>query len=230
MGAVRVMQEEKFLLIPYSVTFGQWCVVVGKYLDDHPEKWNSGAEVLVLSAMGEVWPGTPPVAGRARGTAVNRLPALRSFIVAVGVYGQDVGFSPGGTALAVVEKAISAAKSEVLMACYEFTSRDVAEALEAAAHRGVKVRIVADWKAAQDRFSQVPVLQAAGIPVGLDRLYAIMHNKFLVIDGDSVETGSFNYTVAADKHNGENALVLWDVPEIAGQYAAEWGRLWAESQ
>ncbi len=59
MGAVRVMQEEKILLIPDSVTFGQWCVVVGKYLDDHPEKWNSGAEVLVLSAMGEVWPGHP---------------------------------------------------------------------------------------------------------------------------------------------------------------------------
>ena len=42
----------------------------------------------------------------------------------------DVGFSPGGTALIVVEKAISAAHSEILMACYEFTSRDIAEALE----------------------------------------------------------------------------------------------------
>ena len=64
----------------------------------------------------------------------------------------DVGFAPGGTALLVVEKAIGAAKSEILMACYEFTSRDLAEALEAAAHRGVKVRIVADWKVSRDRF------------------------------------------------------------------------------
>jgi hypothetical protein len=31
----------------------------------------------------------------------------------------DIGFSPGGSALAVVEKAIVAAKSEILMACYE---------------------------------------------------------------------------------------------------------------
>ncbi len=161
---------------------------------------------------------------------MNRLPALLLFIVAVGVYGQDVGFSPGGTALAVVEKAIGAAKSEILVAAYEFTSRDVAEALKAAAHRGVKVRIVADWKAAQDRFSQVPVLQDAGIPVRLDRLYTIMHNKFLVIDGDSVETGSFNYTTAVDRHNAENALVLWNVPQLAGQYAAEWERLWTESK
>ena len=52
----------------------------------------------------------------------------------------DIGFSPGGSALAVVEKAIGAAKSEILMGCYEFTSRDIAEALENTAHRGVKVR------------------------------------------------------------------------------------------
>ena len=31
----------------------------------------------------------------------------------------DIGFSPGGSALAVVEKAIGAAKSEILMASYE---------------------------------------------------------------------------------------------------------------
>lgn len=97
-------------------------------------------------------------------------------------------------------------------------------------HRGVKVRIVADWKASHDRFSQIAVLKAAGIPVRLDGVYAIMHNKFMVIDGNLLETGSFNYTTAADKHNAENALVLWNVLQLAAQYAAEWARLWAESQ
>ena len=153
--------------------------------------------------------------------AQTPLPSTASF---------DVGFSPGGTALAVVEKAISAAHSEVLVACYEFTSRDIAEALEAAAHRGVKVRIVVDWKASHDRFSQTVILQDAGIPVRLNRRYSIHHNKFMVIDGVSLETGSFNYTTAAIKHNAENALVLWNVPQIAQVYAAEWERLWEESQ
>jgi phosphatidylserine/phosphatidylglycerophosphate/cardiolipin synthase-like enzyme len=102
--------------------------------------------------------------------------------------------------------------------------------LEAAAHRGVNVRIVADWKASHDRFSQIGILQDAGIPVRLDQHYAIHHHKFLVIDGTSLETGSFNYTTAAVKHNAENALVLWNVPEIAQIYAKEWGRLWEESQ
>ena len=142
----------------------------------------------------------------------------------------DVGFSPGGSSLVVVEKAIGAAKAEILMACYEFTSRDIAEALEAAAHRGVKVRIVADWKAAQERFSQTRVLRDAGIPVRLDHRYAIHHHKFMVIDGISLETGSFNHTTAAIKHNAENALVIWNVPQLARVYETECDRLWEESK
>jgi len=153
--------------------------------------------------------------------AQTPLPSAASF---------DVGFSPSGTALAVVEKAIAASKSEILMACYEFTSREIAEALEAAAHRGVKVKIVADWKASHDRFSQIGILEDAGIPVRLDRRYAIHHNKFMVVDETTLETGSFNYTSAAVQHNAENALVLWNVPQIAEIYAKEWERLWEESK
>ncbi len=141
----------------------------------------------------------------------------------------DVGFSPGGSSLAVVEKVIRSAKPKILMACYEFTSRDIAEALEDAAHRGVKVRIVADWKAAHDRYSQTGILKDTGIPVRLDRHYAILHHKFMVVDGATLETESFNYTFGATKHNAENALVLWNVPQIADVYAREWERLWKES-
>jgi phosphatidylserine/phosphatidylglycerophosphate/cardiolipin synthase-like enzyme len=101
--------------------------------------------------------------------------------------------------------------------------------LESAAHRGVKVRIVADFKASHEQFSQVGILRDAGIPVRLDHRYAIFHHKFLVIDRETLETGSFNYTTAAIKHNAENAIVLWNSPSIAEAYATEWQRLWNES-
>ena len=94
----------------------------------------------------------------------------------------------------------------------------------------MKVRIVADWKASRDRSSQIAALQAAGIPVRLDHRYAIEHDKFMVIDETDLETGSFNYTAAAVKSNAENALVLWNVPEIARTYASEWERMWEESK
>jgi phosphatidylserine/phosphatidylglycerophosphate/cardiolipin synthase-like enzyme len=142
----------------------------------------------------------------------------------------DLGFSPGGSSLDIVLKAISSAKSTLDIACYEFTARDIAAALEAAAHRGIKVRVVADYKAAHNRYSQIPVLKAAGIPVRLDDHYAIFHHKFMVIDSVSVETGSFNYTTAAIEHNAENALVLWNILPIATRYTTEFEHLWAESQ
>ena len=65
----------------------------------------------------------------------------------------DLGFSPGGTSLEVVLKAINASKTSLLIACYEFTDRDIAEAIESAAHRGVNIRVVAEIKDAQEKYS-----------------------------------------------------------------------------
>ena len=37
-------------------------------------------------------------------------------------------------------------------------------------------------------------MRDAGIPIRINSYYAIMHDKYMVIDGKTVETGSFNYT------------------------------------
>ncbi|MDA8427589.1 MAG: phospholipase D family protein [Treponema sp.] len=182
----------------------------------HPSSRKAG--VIALAAT--VFLGLFGLGAAPKAQAQTPLPAGSSY---------DLGFSPGRSSLAVVRKAIAAARSTLLVAAYEFTSRDLAEALEAAAHRGVKVRIVADWKAANDRYSQIRVLAAAGIPVRLDKRYAIFHHKFMVIDGDSVETGSFNYTYAAVERNAENALVIWHARPLAEAYGREWERLWEEA-
>ena len=46
------------------------------------------------------------------------------------------------------------------------------------------------------------------------------HNKFAVIDQDKVITGSYNWTLKAEK-NWENLLIL-DCPELAKLYVREW--------
>ena len=60
-----------------------------------------------------------------------------------------------------------------------------------------------------------------GIPVQIDAKHAIAHNKIMVIDGQTVITGSFNFTTAAEEHNAENLLVIRS-PELAAKYAANW--------
>ena len=47
-----------------------------------------------------------------------------------------------------------------------------------------------------------------------------MHNKFCVIDGKHVITGSYNWTHRA-KSNDENITVFSDNPEIASRFLKE---------
>ena len=129
----------------------------------------------------------------------------------------ELGFWPGGTSLTVVLHGIEAAKTSLLVACYEFTSRPIAQALIDAAHRGVRVAIVADYKASLERYSLIGFLAKSGIPVRRDSRYAIEHDEFVLIDSEDIESGSFNYTSAAFQSNAQNALVLWHVPDIAAQ-------------
>jgi len=57
--------------------------------------------------------------------------------------------------------------------------------------------------------------------VRIDAKHAIAHNKIMVIDGEVVITGSFNFTKAAEEHNAENLLVIRDAA-LAERYAANW--------
>jgi phosphatidylserine/phosphatidylglycerophosphate/cardiolipin synthase-like enzyme len=136
-------------------------------------------------------------------------------------------FSPGD-AQELVLSTITGAEKSILVAAYSFTSRPVAEALVEAHKRGVDVRVVADAKSNGTKYTAVTYLANQGVPVRTNSSYAIMHNKFLVIDSRHVQTGSYNYTAAAAGRNAENVLVARDAPEIAARYAEEWQRLWEE--
>lgn len=140
------------------------------------------------------------------------------------------GFSPGGTAIANVLAAIRSARASIDVAAYSFTSKDVATALDSASRDGIRVRVVADAKDNGGRYSAVTWLQHKGIPVRLNGHYAIQHNKFMVIDGRTTQTGSFNYTASANKRNAENTVVIWNEPVTAGAYQDEFNRLWQESR
>jgi phosphatidylserine/phosphatidylglycerophosphate/cardiolipin synthase-like enzyme len=106
----------------------------------------------------------------------------------------EVGFSPSGAAHELVIRAIQLARHSIRMAAYSFTSKEVARALVDAHRRGVDVRVVLDDSQKSERYTGATFLANAGIPTRTSSRYAIMHNKFLVVDGRHVQTGSFNYT------------------------------------
>ncbi|HDR9474408.1 phospholipase D family nuclease [Burkholderia multivorans] len=140
----------------------------------------------------------------------------------------EVGFSPAGTALPLIVRGIERARTSIHVAAYSFTSKPIAAALVAAQRRGVRVAVVADKAQNSRGYSAVWFLANQGVPVRLNDRYQDQHNKFMVIDGSDVETGSFNFSSSASYKNAENVLLLKNVPRIAAQYEAEWDRLWQE--
>jgi phosphatidylserine/phosphatidylglycerophosphate/cardiolipin synthase-like enzyme len=142
----------------------------------------------------------------------------------------EVAFSPNAGATELVVQTINSAQTSIRVAAYGFTSKPIIGALILAHQRGVDVEIVLDKSNAEARYPEGRSLVEQGIPVRLDYRYAIMHDKFVVIDGKTVETGSFNLTAAAEHSNAENVIVLHDYPDIAARYTVEWQRLWDESQ
>ena len=143
----------------------------------------------------------------------------------------EVAFSPAGGATDLVVKAIVSAKQSIHVAAYSFTSRPIAKALGEARRAGVDVDVVVDHEQInKGSHSVVSYLLSMNIPVRVDIIHTLQHDKYMVIDGKTVETGSFNYTAAAEQHNAENVLVLWNAPQLAAAYADNWKSLWDQAE
>lgn len=141
----------------------------------------------------------------------------------------EVGFSPEGSARQLVMNTISDAQQSIRMMGYNLTSADIAKALAMAERRGVDVQIILDKRENQNRYSKAALnlLTNSGVKVRLTDTYPIHHDKVIIADQKTVETGSFNYTKAAEYKNSENALVLKDMPEVAQVYLQHWQSRWA---
>ncbi|MDE2510638.1 MAG: hypothetical protein KGL74_05905 [Elusimicrobia bacterium] len=135
-------------------------------------------------------------------------------------------------------RAIDATKKTLDIAIYELAIREVRDALVRAKDRGVKVRIVMDQghlfpeKATGRRTPEVQSLVDAGFDLKMLRggdAYGIMHNKFAVFDGALLETGSYNWTRAADVQHFENALFDDDATRIAS-YQNYWNWMWTNAK
>lgn len=136
----------------------------------------------------------------------------------------SVCFTPPEDCTSRIEREIGAARQEVLVQAYGFTSRPIADALVAAHDRGVSVRVILDGAAAASEDAAIArQLARARIPVQVDDPSGIAHNKVMVLDRSSVITGSFNFTRSAEDRNAENLVVLRD-PALAEAYAANWQR------
>jgi len=139
-----------------------------------------------------------------------------------------VYFSPNGGCQEAVLAEIKKAHASIDIAMYSLTSREIAQAIVAAKDRHVKIKITLDAGQIKDHYSKCRYLIGKGVNVKFHMGPGLMHDKFAVIDDEAVLTGSFNWTITADKKNAENLLEITD-SGIAQKYTKQFKHLWAQS-
>jgi phosphatidylserine/phosphatidylglycerophosphate/cardiolipin synthase-like enzyme len=145
-------------------------------------------------------------------------------------------FSPVGKCSAYIVREIEAAKKEILVAIYAFTSDELADAVVQARKRGIVVQIVIDRefdmsngksKGKLLESQKISLKRISGVKSSTaEKEAGLMHQKFAVIDRRIVFTGSYNWTRSADVLNDENLLLFRDAGPLAEEYRKAFFRLW----
>lgn len=139
-----------------------------------------------------------------------------------------VFFCPRDACAEQLIQRINSADKNIFIAIYSFTHDGISDALLAAKKRGVEIEVVFDYDQSANASSDDEKLIAEGIKVAKRNGSGYMHNKYSVIDGNFVATGSFNYSQNADTRNDEN-LVFIQSSDIAAKYKVDFDRLWSVS-
>lgn len=142
----------------------------------------------------------------------------------------DVYFSPEDQVEEALVQLVDEATTSIYFLAYSFTSDPLGEAVRERAAAGVKVAGVMD----SDQFgsnlgTEYDAFRADGLAVRLDGNPGQMHDKLIIIDGQVVIVGSYNFTRSADTTNDENLLVIRD-PQVAAQSTLEFTRIYSQAK
>jgi phosphatidylserine/phosphatidylglycerophosphate/cardiolipin synthase-like enzyme len=136
-------------------------------------------------------------------------------------------FSPEDEVMAKLVALVGSAKKSVHYIIFTYTHLDLSNAMIARAKAGVQVSgVIEDRGASQGAL--VPLF-CAKLPVKTDGNKYTMHHKVIIIDGETVITGSYNFTKSADDSNDDNVLVIHS-PAVAALYEQEYQKLYASGE
>lgn len=121
-----------------------------------------------------------------------------------------------------VSDVIDSAESYCYVAIYGLNRERIVDSLIAAKVDGVDVRVVTDtdYRYKTGYTWAYDELASYGIPVVCDGRTALMHNKFVVVDGTKTVTGSYNFTDDQTTDDKNNVIIVTS-SGIATRYTNE---------
>lgn len=137
-------------------------------------------------------------------------------------------FSPNENLSSTYVNGISQAQHTVDISCYGITDRRISGALVSARSRGVLVRVYVDNGQSRCMGSQVTYLRSNGVEVRIKTSSVLCHNKYVILDGNTVITGSANLSVAANSQDN-NSLVISGVDSVTRAYQTDFNRQWSRN-
>jgi phosphatidylserine/phosphatidylglycerophosphate/cardiolipin synthase-like enzyme len=137
----------------------------------------------------------------------------------------EIHYSPEERLDRIDADLIATATTSIDLASYSLTDSIVIDALEAAAHRGVKIRIALDPRERHDfvRFGDL------ADTVRIKRGGPFMHLKAYEIDGATLRTGSANFSSSGENAQ-DNDLIVIRGGDSAGAFEAHFERMWRVAQ
>ena len=160
--------------------------------------------VFLLLALVTISAGCSSITGRAVQTPSETSKAAEAY------------FCPREDCGKILENNINSANSTVHCAIYDVNLKNVINALSAKS-KSADVKIVIDNSNSNG--------QIKGDGLKIDTNEQLMHNKFCVVDGYVVITGSFNPTFNDNFRNNNNLLVIYS-KTLASNYEDEFDELW----
>lgn len=130
----------------------------------------------------------------------------------------DVYFSPKGGATEAIVKEIKNSNSEILVQAFSCISHSITSALIDARNRGLKVKVILDKRQRKAGHSSAEFLAQGGVPVYIDALHATANSNIMIIDGQTLITGSFVFTATSEDKNAENLLVIRGNKQLVNRY------------
>lgn len=142
----------------------------------------------------------------------------------------EIYFSPDDGVAAHIMELLRGAQKSIHFMAYSFTADDFGEILRQKAQDGLIVSGVMETdQVASNKGTEYDPFLAAGLQVYKDGNSGQMHHKVFIIDDEIVVTGSYNFSISAEKKNDENVVIFFD-PAIASQYLAEFERVLRAAQ
>ena len=137
-----------------------------------------------------------------------------------------VYFTPSLDCENQVIRLLDSAQNKIQIAVYSINNTQITQALLRAHERGIPIQILTDRTQASGKKASAPLLKKEGIDIKVHSKHRIEHNKFMVVDENTVITGSYNWTNPASLKNSENCLLVWNDADTVAKYVNRFEYLW----